>query len=74
MLEVNHLPPECMTPEQRRREVATLLARGLVRLRQANAAPSARLASDTGLESRLDLANCGDQRVNSDPVHEAPQA
>ena len=33
MHEINHLPPERMTPEQRRREVASLLANGLVRLR-----------------------------------------
>lgn len=69
MLEVNHVPPECMTPEQRRREVASLLARGLVRLRQANTVPSAKPASGTGLESRLDLAISGGQRVHSDPVH-----
>jgi hypothetical protein len=35
MHEINHLPPERMTPEQRRREVAALLANGLVRLRDA---------------------------------------
>jgi hypothetical protein len=33
MHEINHLPPERMTPEQRRREVAALLANGLIRLR-----------------------------------------
>jgi hypothetical protein len=33
MHEINHLPPERMTPEQRRSEVAFLLANGLVRLR-----------------------------------------
>jgi hypothetical protein len=33
MHEINHLPPERMTPEQRRREIASLLANGLVRLR-----------------------------------------
>jgi hypothetical protein len=33
MHEINHLPPERMTPEQRRREIASLLAQGLVRLR-----------------------------------------
>jgi hypothetical protein len=35
MHEINHLPPERMTPEQRRREVASLLANGLIRLRDA---------------------------------------
>ncbi len=33
MCTVNPLPPERMTPEQRRDEVASLLARGLLRLR-----------------------------------------
>jgi len=47
-----------------------LLARGLVRLRQAHMVSSAGPADGTGLESRLDLAISGDQRVHSDPVHE----
>jgi hypothetical protein len=33
MHEINHLSSDRMTPEQRRREVASLLANGLVRLR-----------------------------------------
>jgi hypothetical protein len=41
MCTINHLPPERMTPEQRRREVASLLAHGLVRLREAGFAQSA---------------------------------
>ena len=32
---INHLPPERMTPEQRRMEIAAILAKGLVRLRQS---------------------------------------
>ena len=35
MHETNHIPPERLTPEQRRHEVAFLLAQGLVRLREA---------------------------------------
>jgi hypothetical protein len=35
MHETNHIPPEKMSPEQRRQEVAFLLAQGLVRLREA---------------------------------------
>jgi hypothetical protein len=35
MHETNHIPPERLTPEQRRGEVAFLLAQGLVRLREA---------------------------------------
>jgi hypothetical protein len=41
MHEINHLPPERMTPEQRRREVASLLANGLVRLRSTCSPESA---------------------------------
>ena len=41
MCTINHLPPERMTPEQRRQEVASLLAHGLVRLREAVFAQSA---------------------------------
>ena len=35
MEQTNHYPPERMTAEQRRDEVAYLLARGLVRVRSA---------------------------------------
>ena len=38
MHETNHIPPERLTPEQRRGEVAFLFAQGLVRLREAAAA------------------------------------
>jgi hypothetical protein len=40
MHETNHIPPERMTPEQRRQEVAFLLAQGFVRLREAATAQS----------------------------------
>jgi hypothetical protein len=40
MHEINHLPPERMTPEQRRLEVAFLLSQGLVRFRGAATAQS----------------------------------
>lgn len=33
MHQINHLPPDRMTPEQRRHEIASLLANGLARLR-----------------------------------------
>ena len=33
MYQSNHLPPERMTPEQRRHEIASMLANGLTRLR-----------------------------------------
>ena len=41
MPETNHIPPERMTPEQRRGEVAALLANGLVRLRSTCSPKSA---------------------------------
>ena len=65
MHEINQIPPERMTPEQRRREVASLLALGLVRLRTAIHAPSASMAA----EKKFELAFSGNQRVHSDPVN-----
>jgi hypothetical protein len=37
MHQINHLPPERTTPEQRRHEIASLLANGLARLRISGA-------------------------------------
>jgi len=54
-----------MTPEQRRREIASLLANGLVRLRDAGVASSAHPPS----ESKFGLGFSGHQRVHSNPVH-----
>ena len=65
MHEINNSPPERMTAEQRRHEVASLLARGLARLRMDSSAPSARVTS----ESEIPLAFSGDQSVHSDPVN-----
>lgn len=66
MQSTNQTPPERMTPDQRRAEIAGLLALGLVRLRERNAPGSA--VGDP--ESGLDLGFSGDQRVHSDPVNE----
>jgi len=44
MHKINHLPPERMTPEQRRHEIASLLANGLARLRISGAEQSAHIA------------------------------
>ena len=63
MCTINHLPPERMTPEQRRREVASLLAHGLVRLREAGFAQSA----GGPAESEFELGFSGHQRVHTDP-------
>lgn len=61
----NHLPPDRMTPEQRRREIASLLANGLARLRNGGAAQPANMAA----ESEFELGFSGNQRVHSDPVN-----
>ena len=58
---VNHQPPEHMTAAQRRSEIASLLASGLVRLRSAGG-PLAR-------ENEFELAFSGHQRVHSHPVN-----
>lgn len=65
MHEINHIPPDRMTPEQRRREIASLLANGLVRLRSEGFEQSAGIAS----ESEFELGFSGNQRVHSDPVN-----
>jgi len=41
MHEINPIPPERMTPEQRRREIASLLTNGLIRLRSTCSPKSA---------------------------------
>ena len=65
MHEINQVPPDRMTAEQRRREIASLLANGLVRLRGADFRPSARRTS----ESEFELGLSGHQRVHSDPAN-----
>jgi hypothetical protein len=63
---VNPLPPEHMTAAQRRSEIASLLAKGLIRLRSASGPQSlANVARENGFE----LAFSGHQRVHSHPVH-----
>ena len=64
MHQINHLPPERMTPEQRRHEIASLLANGLARLRISDAEQSAYIAE----ASEFELGLSGNQRVHSDPV------
>ena len=50
MLQINTTPPDRMIPEQRRREIATLLANGLVRLRSAGVTQSENLAAESEFE------------------------
>ena len=47
MHQINHLPPERMTPEQRRHEIASLLANGLARLRISGSEQSASRAAES---------------------------
>ena len=65
MHEVNQTPPERMTPEQRRCEIAAILARGLARLRMVQSPPVANIAT----ASDISLAFCGNQSVHLDPVN-----
>ncbi len=62
---INQIPPDRMTPEQRRREIASLLANGIARLRMADDLRSADMAED----SEVLLGFHGNQRVHSDPVN-----
>lgn len=63
MHQINHLPPDRMTPEQRRHEIASLLANGLARLRSSGIAQSA----DVIAENEFELGFSGNQRVHTDP-------
>lgn len=65
MHEIRQAPPERMTPEQRRVEIATLLAHGLARLRMTQAPLSTHIAK----VSNISLAFSGTQSVHSDPVN-----
>ena len=65
MNDVNHLTPERMTPEQRLREIASLLANGLVRLRQL--APLD--AQNISQESKISLGFSGYRSVHTDHVN-----
>ena len=62
---INHLPPERMTPDQRRLEIAAILAKGLVRLRQSN--PAKRQIPAT--ERKVLLGFSGDQSVHTDLIN-----
>jgi hypothetical protein len=65
MQDINHLLPDRMTPEQRRREIAALLADGLVRLRSTWSPKSS-----NGLrESEFVLGFSCHQSVHTDSVN-----
>jgi len=63
MNETNHIPAERTTPEQRQREIAQILARGLARARMADQMPVAIPAT----QSEVSLGFSGNQRVNTNP-------
>jgi len=65
MHETNHIPPERLTPEQRRDEVAFLLAQGLVRLRETGFEQFAREAR----ESAFVLGFASQQSVHRDSTN-----
>jgi hypothetical protein len=67
---IKQVPPEAMTPAERRAEIAALLANGLVRLRVANAASHA----EERAESAFVLGFGLHQRVYSDPVNQPSES
>jgi hypothetical protein len=65
MMDVNQTPPEKMTQEQRRQEIASILASGLIRLRNAGCQWHAGVTT----ESEFELDSSGQQSVHSNPVN-----
>ena len=61
MHEIKHIPPDKMTPEQRRQEVASLLANGLARLREKDGIVTP--------ESDFELGFSRQQSVHTDHVN-----
>ena len=47
---INQIPADRMTPEQRRHEIASLLANGLARLRSSSVAQSANMVTESEFE------------------------
>lgn len=58
MQHIKHHDPARMTPEQRRQEVAFILAEGLIRVRNLGATPAI---------GSFSLGFSGDQRVHANP-------
>ena len=65
MHEIKHTPPNKMTPEQRRLEVASLLANGLARLREKDMASSGIVTPESDFELGFSLQ----QSVHTDHVN-----
>lgn len=64
MMDVNQTPPERMTPAQRRQEIASILANGLVRLRSTGCQQHAEAT-----ESEFELDSSCHRSVHSNPVN-----
>ena len=64
-MNVNHNPPERMTVQQRRMEIAALLACGIARLRQPGISQSNKEVTESGFE----LAIPPDGSVHGDSNH-----
>jgi hypothetical protein len=67
---IKQVPPAAMTPAERRAEIASLLANGLVRLRPANA----RAHAEGRAESAFVLGFPAQQRGYSDPVNQPSES
>ena len=65
MHEIKHTPPDKMTPEERRQEVASLLANGLVRLREKGMTNSGIVTP----ESDFELGFSRQESVHTDRVN-----
>jgi uncharacterized NAD(P)/FAD-binding protein YdhS len=65
MCSSNYIPPDRMTPEQRRDEVASLLAAGLARLRCEKFVPVEEIAE----KRPISLGFSGYQSVHTDPAN-----
>ncbi len=68
MHEVNNCLPSQMSAPQRINEIASLLARGLIRLRQANLDRS---PSEMSKIKELSIGFLVDQRLHTDPVNKS---
>ena len=66
MQAMTHLPPERMTPEQRRHEIAAVLAQGLLRLRTRGNLPL-----NVSTENEFGLGFSPKQSVHVHPANQA---
>jgi hypothetical protein len=67
---IKQVPPDAMSPAERRAEIGALLANGLCRLRAANAQAHAEGRAESG----FDLGFSAHQRVHTDPVNQSTES